>query len=283
MVLSMMALATMDAVAKYLTQAYSIPQILCVRFWIFLGFALLLTRPQGPVRALTATRRPWLQVARSLVLLAEMMVFLAAFSVLPLADVHAVAAVSPLITMALAAVFLGERIGPHRWTAVAFGLVGVLVIIRPGAGIAHWASILPLAAAFLWALYQILVRLVGRVDSSATTVLYTALTGAVLFTVAGPIFWRPLDGEALALMLLLGLLGSAGHWLLVLALRAAPAGTLQPYSYTLVLWAAVMGWLVFGDVPDAWTLSGGALVVASGLYALFRERRAGAALRLTPR
>lgn len=273
MVLAMIALATMDGIAKYLTETYSIPQILCVRFWIFLAFALILARPAGVTKAIRSPR-PGLQIVRSLMLMVEMATFILAFSLLPLADVHAVAAVTPLIAMALAAMVLGERIGPHRWAAVVIGFAGVLVIIRPGIGVFDKVTLLPLLAAFLWATYQILVRLVGRTDAGETTVLYTAITGLVIFTAIAPFVWTPPDMEGIVLMLVIGLLGSLGHTFLIFALRLAPASALQPFSYVLPVWAAFMGWLIFTEIPDVWTVLGGAMVAAGGLYAFWRERRA---------
>jgi drug/metabolite transporter (DMT)-like permease len=271
MVLAMMLLASMDATAKYLVRDYTIVQILWVRFVIFLAVALALARRRG-IRRTFASRRWKLQVVRSLVLLAEAAAFILSFSLLPLADVHAVAAAAPLIATALAVPVLGERVGRHRWAAVAIGLIGVLMIVRPGTGAMDWAAAAPLAAAFLWALYQILVRKVGLTDSVTTTTLYTALVGLVALSLAVPFVWRAPDTDAWLLLGLVGVLGSAGHVVLFKALELAPASALQPFAYMLMVWAAVMGFLVFGYVPDLMTIAGAAVVVAGGLYALHRER-----------
>ena len=276
MVLAMMLLASMDATAKYLVRDYTIVQILWVRFVIFLAVALALARRRGIAR--TFVSRQWrLQIVRSLVLLAEAAAFILSFSLLPLADVHAVAAAAPLLATALAVPMLGERVGRHRWTAVAVGLLGVLVIVRPGMGTMQWAAAAPLAAAFLWALYQVLVRKVGLTDSVATTTLYTAAVGLAVLTLLVPFVWRAPDPGAWSLMLLVGVLGSAGHIVLFKALELAPASALQPFGYMLMVWAAVMGYLVFDHIPDAPTMGGAVIVVLGGLYALHRERlRAGA-------
>jgi drug/metabolite transporter (DMT)-like permease len=261
----------MDATAKYLVRDYTIVQILWVRFVIFLAVALALARRRGIAR--TFVSRQWrLQIVRSLVLLAEAGAFILSFSLLPLADVHAVAAAAPLLATALAVPMLGERVGRHRWAAVAVGLLGVLVIVRPGMGTMQWAAAAPLAAAFLWALYQVLVRKVGLTDSVATTTLYTAAVGLAVLTLLVPFVWRAPDLEAWLLMLLVGVLGSAGHIVLFKALELAPASALQPFGYMLMVWAAVMGYLVFDHIPDVPTIGGAVIVVLGGLYALHRER-----------
>lgn len=271
MLLSMMLMASMDATAKYLVRDYAIVQILWVRFVIFLVVALVLAG-RGGIRRALASRHWKLQIVRSLVLLAEAAVFILGFSLLPLADVHAVAAVAPLIATALAVPLLGEKVGPHRWTAVAVGLIGVLIIIRPGAETLAWSAAVPLAAAFLWALYQVLVRKVGLDDAVTTTALYTAVVGLIVLSVLTPFVWRAPDLEGWLLMLLVGVLGAAAHIILFKAFALAPASFLQPFGYFLMVWAAFLGFVVFHHVPDIWTIVGAVIVVAGGLYALHRER-----------
>ena len=271
MLLSMMLMASMDATAKYLVRDYTIVQILWVRFVIFLLVALALAG-RGGIRRAVASRQWKLQIVRSLVLLAEAAVFILGFSMLPLAEVHAVAAAAPLIATALAVPLLGEKVGPHRWTAVAVGLIGVLIIIRPGGETLAWSAAVPLAAAFLWALYQILVRKVGLDDAVTTTALYTAVVGLIVLSALAPFVWRAPDLEGWFLMILIGVLGSAAHIILFKAFALAPASFLQPFGYFLMVWAAFLGFVVFGHIPDIWTIVGAVIVVGGGLYALHRER-----------
>jgi drug/metabolite transporter (DMT)-like permease len=162
---------------------------------------------------------------------------------------------------------------------VAIGMIGVVIIVRPGMGVMDWAATAPIAAAFLWALYQVLVRKVSFADTVATTTLYTAAVGLAVLTVLAPFVWQAPDREAWFLMALVGVLGSAGHIVLFKALELAPASALQPFAYMLMVWAAVMGFLVFDHIPDAWTFTGAAIVVAGGLYAIHRERLRGAVHR----
>lgn len=271
MVLAMCLMATMDATAKWLVEDYSIAQILLIRFAVYLGVVLALAWRRGWL-ATVRSRQPGLQVLRSLVMLAEIVVFLWAFSLLPLADVHAIAAVSPLIAVALAALLLGERVGWRRWLAVAAGCAGVLVIMRPGSGIMGPAALVALLAAFLWALLQVLIRRVGLDDSIETTALWSAAIAFLILVFLAPFDWRPVAAGDWSMLVLGGLLGAACHLVLFRALQVAPASMLQPFAYALVVWAAVMGYVLFGEFPDIWTLAGIVIVVAGGLYAFSRER-----------
>ncbi len=207
-------------------------------------------------------------------MIGQMTAFIVAVRVMPLADVHAILAAAPILVMALAAVFLGEKIGPRRILAVAVSFIGVLVIIRPGSTVFEPASLIALGGACCWATFQILLRVVGAKDSAETTTLYSAMVGFVFFSAAAPFFWKPPTPEGWAWLVAIGLLGACGHLLLSSAYRNAEASTLQPFSYAMPLFAVVLGWVVFGDFPDRWTLTGGSIVIASGLYALKRERAA---------
>ena len=207
--------------------------------------------------------------------LAENAVFVLAFWYLPLMETHAVAATSPLLVVALAVPMLGERVGLRRWLAVGAGFAGVLLIIRPGFHALDWPLLLPLLGALLWALYQILTRKCAQHDRPATTLLWTAAVGFAVLCLVGPWQWRSPDTSGWLLLLGVALTGSLSHYALIRALDFAPAGAMQPYSYSLLVWAALLGWLIFGDMPDAITLVGAGLVVASGLYSWALDRRKG--------
>ena len=222
----------MDAISKYMTESFAVPQILAVRFWVFLTFASLLAR-QGGFRRTIRSARPRLQLLRGIVMLGQMSAFIVAVSYLPLADVHAILAVAPLLVMTLAAIFLGERIGPRRAAAVAVGFIGVLIIIRPGTGVFDWASLIALGGAACWSVFQILLRVVGRHDSARTTTFYSAAVGAVAFSAMAPFVWIPPTPVLWAWLVALGLLGFTGHFMLSEAFRLAPASTLQPFAYSM--------------------------------------------------
>ena len=266
----MFLFAALDAIARDLTQTYAVPQIMWLRFLFFLAFAVVLVRGTG-VRTALRSQRPGLQIARCFMLLVEMGVFILALKFLPLADVHSVAAAAPLLVTALAWPVLRERVGPRRWAAVSIGFVCVIVIVRPGFRELDWTSLLPVAAMAMWAVYQIMLRVVGRIDTAHTSLIYTAGIGALVLTFVGPFFWTPPDLYGWLLLLASAILGAGAHYTLIKALEAAPASHLQPYSYSLVVWAVILGWIVFGEFPDEWTLGGGIVIVLVGLYTLRRE------------
>ena len=271
MMLAMLCFAAMDAVSKHLAGLLSIPQIMWVRYILFTLLAVAVLKP-ARVRNVLRSGQPVLQAARGALLVVENSVFVLAFTYMPLADMHAIAAASPLIVVALSVPILGERVGLRRWLAVVAGFIGVLVIIRPGFQAFGLPMLLGVAGAFLWGLYQVLVRLCARTDSSETTWLWSALVGLLLTSIAGPATWVWPDRLGWALLVLVAILGSGAHLALIRALTVAEAGSLQPYSYTMLLWAAIFGAVVFGDIPDAWTWVGAAIVMTSGLYAWHRER-----------
>ena len=269
---AMFVMACMDALSKQLASTYPISQILAVRFWMFTAFAVLILS-RGRLLAALRTSHPWLQLSRGLVITLEVAVFVLAFRHLPLADVHAIGGVAPLLVTALAAPVLGERIGLHRWCAVGVGFIGLVIIIRPGLTVFDPAAFIPLGGACLWAAYQLLVRRTSD-DSAGTQMLYMSLIRALTMGLIAPFQWVTPDAQGWGLLAALGTVGSLGHWLLIRAIQTAPASQLQPFHYSVLLWASALGFLVFGDLPDLWTVAGGALIVASGVYAWHRERRA---------
>jgi drug/metabolite transporter (DMT)-like permease len=276
--LAMLCFASMDAISKSLVVDYPVGQLMWVRSGLLCLFAALVAWPRGVVTALKS-RRPGLQIFRSLVAVFEGAAFVLAFRYLPLADTHAVAATSPLIVIALGVLFLGERAGAARWLAVGAGFVGVLLIVRPGFRTLDWPLLLPLGGAVLWAGYQLLTRLNARFDAPDTSLLWSAIVGFVATSFVGPVEWVWPTHLAWALMIAIAFIGAVAHYALIKALDFAEAGSVQPYSYTLLVWAAVMGWLVFGDVPDHWTIIGAVIVVLSGLYTWHHDRRTVSAAR----
>ena len=272
-VLAMFVFATMDGISRFLVESYSIGQLLWVRYMVFSLFALGFCR--GDVRQHIRSRRPWLQVLRGVVLLVEAFFFVASFRYLPLAETHAITASTPLMVTALAPMFLSERVGPERWLAVLVGFAGTLIIIRPGFTGLSWVVVWPLLAAVFFAILQIMTRLLGRADRGTTTLLYSALVGLVIISTIGPFYWTSAPLRDLGLMVVMGLLGATAHFLLILAFRHTQASVLQPYTYFLLVWAVVVGFVAFGDLPDAWTFCGAAIVVGSGLYSFYRQRQPG--------
>jgi drug/metabolite transporter (DMT)-like permease len=273
MMAAMLMFASVDVLSRHLTQTYSVPQILMVRFVLFFLFAVLLIRPRN-FRAAFRSKRPSLQILRGFVMMAEIATFTVGLRYLPLADIHSVAAAAPLVVVALAIPLLGEKVGLHRWAAVLLGFVGVLVIVRPGFGNVSGYLAIAVVATFLWGLYQTMSRMVARYDDHNTTFVYTATIALIVSCAVGPFFWQPVDWEGWGWLAMSAVFGGAAHYFLIRATAAAEASMLQPFSYTLVLWATLLGFLVFGEYPDDWTIVGGIIIVAAGLYAMHRERAA---------
>ena len=264
--------AVLDTTAKYLVQSYPVGQVVWARYvgHVVLAAAILL-----PIhgRSLLVSHRPGLQVLRSLFLFGATCTNFAALQFLQLAQTSSIQFSTPLMVAALAVPLLGERVGPRRWAAIVVGFFGVLIVIRPGLGLVHWAAGLSLLCALFGALYQITTRKLAGIDRAVTTQFYSALIGAIVITPLVPTLWQTPDLKAGLLMLCLGAIGGFGHWLLILAHRLAPAPILAPFLYIQLLPMILLGYMVFADFPDSWTLVGAGVVLTSGLYLLYRERR----------
>ena len=262
--------AILDAGVKYLTGLYPILQIAWARYVFQMALVPAIVGRVTP-RDVFRTRRPGLQMVRSMLLVGATLSFFTAVRHMPIADAAAIGMVAPLMVTALAIPLLGERVGARRWTAVVIGLIGALVIIRPGIGVAHWASVLPLITALCYALYQITTRILAAVDPPVTTFLYTGVVGALALSAAAPFVWQPPTPVGWAMMIALGLLAGGGHYCVIQAMRRAQASALAPFGYAQLVWVTVLGYLAFGDFPDGFTMVGGAIVVGSGVYVFYRE------------
>jgi drug/metabolite transporter (DMT)-like permease len=221
------------------------------------------------------SHRPGLQVLRGLGTVASALFFISSLPFLPMADATAINFISPILITALAVLFLREQVGWRRWTAALVGLLGVLIVIRPGTGAFQLAALLPLLAAASWAGTAIVTRLMSGTDQPTTTLTYSALVGLGLLTAMMPFVWVTPTWTEVGLALVMGLLSTAGHGLVVLGYRHASASVLAPFSYVQLIWAGALGFLVFGSLPDQFTFLGAGIIVASGLYTAYRERVRG--------
>lgn len=261
--------AALDGCAKFLSGSHSIYQIVWARYVGHFVFAILMYVFVGR-RQDWKSRRPGIQLIRSALLLTATALNFIALQYLQLAQTSAISFTIPIWVALLSAPLLGERIDRGQWIAILVGFAGVLVIVRPGSGFFHWAILLSLSVAVVVAFYQITTRKLAGVDSSLTTQLYSASVGTVAVLPLAPFHWVSPEGAALWAMLAIGLLGGIGHYLLILAHRWAPAPVLAPFWYTQIVWMVLIGYLVFSDLPDLWTLVGAAIVVASGWYLIRR-------------
>lgn len=269
MCMAVLCFVILDTVAKDLSARYPVAMIVWGRFAVHL-LALLTLVPFLGGRRLVATRRPWLQIGRGgLLVVATGSIFLAV-KYLPLTQVYAISFVSPLFVALFAGLLLGERVGFVRWLAIVCGFAGVLIVIRPNLDL-HWAVVMPVLMAVSWALYQIATRALAATDTALTTLFYTGVVGVTVLTPVAPLFWSSFAPHEWALLAGVSVLALGGHFLLIRAYTLAPASVLAPFVYVQIVWAALIGWIVFGELPESPTIIGGAVVIASGLIVLKSE------------
>jgi drug/metabolite transporter (DMT)-like permease len=265
--------ALLDTTAKYLNLYMSALQVAWARYTGAFLFPFIVSNPWTRP-GLTRTNRPVLQLARSVLLLGSTLCNFAALRYLQLDEAIALIFSTPFFVAALSGPMLGEWVRWRRWSAIAVGFLGVVVVARPGAASFHPAALLSLSAALCYALYSITTRILARTDSNETTLFYSNVVGALALLPVVPLVWTtPSDPLVIALMVVTGVIGSFGHYLLIAAHRLAPAAVLSPFIYSEIVLVTALGFLVFGDVPNRFTLTGAAIVVASGLYLLHRERK----------
>ncbi|MDJ0950818.1 MAG: DMT family transporter [Alphaproteobacteria bacterium] len=260
----------MNTIVKHLSDTVPVPLIIWGRY--FFHLVLILAFFPRRIPTLLTSQRKSLQVLRSVLVLLATLCMFTAVSLMPLADVVSITFVAPLLVTGLSVPILGEHVGLRRWAAVAAGFIGVLIVIRPGAGVFQWAAVLALGQALFYASYQILTRLTSRDADPLSALFYTALVGAVATSFAAPLFWVPLGAVDWLLLALAGLFGGAGHFAVIKAYERADASVIAPFAYTELVWAVALGFAVFGDFPDRWTLVGALIIAGSGLYVLHRER-----------
>lgn len=271
---AMLAFATQDAFTKVIVQEMSVAQVVMVRYWVFLVFALIWVSRTGTLRRAWPTASYKLQILRSLLSLAEIALFNLALRYLGLAEAHALMAVFPLVVIALAAPVLGENVSTKCWLAVMAGFIGTLVILRPGMGVFDPASIIPLLAALCFAGYHVVTRQVsGLGDGFNTNVLYMALVGCVVTTVFGLSAWRAPTMTEWGWLAIISILSVVAQLLLVKALEFAPASLLQPFNYSMLVFATLIGLFAFGEFPDTWTIMGASIIIISGLYSIHAQRK----------
>ncbi len=266
-------LTGLNAIVKLLVVDYHMAQIIWFRCVVHLGFMVALFMPAMGLR-LFASRRPLLQWTRSLTQLVTFTLIWVSLIWTPMTTVTMVLFTGPLILVALSVPFLGERVGPRRWAAVFIGFAGVLIVLRPGADVAHWASLLVLGGAFFYAVYQIQTRKLAGYDDPRTTAVYTILAAFIVSTGAVPFYWEaPHSAADWLLFIALGVVGGLGHFLIIKAYQHAEASLLGPFDYSQLVGASLFGFLIFGEIPDRWTWAGTSIIIASGLYIAHREAR----------
>ncbi len=261
----------LDSTAKYLGRQIDIMQVVWARYTFALVLAFIVINPVSRPGMLR-TARPALQAVRAVILLGSTILNFFALRHLRLDQVLAIMFSTPFAVAALSGPVLGEWVGPRRWAAIGLGFLGVLVVTRPGFGIVHPAAILAVLSMLCYAAFFLTTRVLSRSDSNDTTLFYSNVVGAVIMLPVVPFFWTPPTRWQWALLVLAGGFASLGHYMIIAAHRHAPVSLLSSFIYSQLVGVTILGYFVFGDVPDAYTLTGAAIVIASGLYILHRER-----------
>ncbi len=274
MVTTTIVFASQDGLSKYLATEYNVYMVVMIRYWFFAAFIMTLSsRKPGGVKQVAKTKTPLLQIFRSLVLVAEMCVTILAFTLLGLAETHAIFASYPLIIAMLSGPILGEQVGWRRWLAICVGFFGILIILNPGNGIFSPYALVPLAGAILFALYGLLTRYAGQYDNSSTSFFWTGIVGCIAMTAIGLNFWDPVSQADWSIMLILSASGMLGHFLLIKCYEVAEASAVQPFAYLQLIWASLIGVIIFGEQITTNVLLGACIVVGAGLFTLWRERK----------
>ncbi|MBJ6372293.1 DMT family transporter [Sedimentitalea arenosa] len=276
MIATTVVFALQDGISRHLASEYNVMMVVMIRYWFFAAFVIAIgVRAAGGVRAAARTTQPGLQITRAVLLAAEICVAVLGFTILGLVESHAVFACYPLLIAALSGPILGERVGWRRWAAIAVGFIGILIILEPGMGVFDPWAIIPLVSAVMFAIYGLLNRYAARRDSTATSFFWTGTVGAVVMTAVGIWFWEPMARADWLWMLTLCITGVSGHWLLIRCYEAAEASAVQPFAYFQLVFASALGMAVFGETLETNVVIGAAIIVAAGLFTLWRERVQG--------
>ncbi len=283
MVGSVLLLSLMDTMIKHVVATVPVLQVAAIRAAMVTVLALAWSPWRGGIRALR-TARPWLQLARAATAFIAVIAFFESLRLMPLATAIAIGSSSPLFMVAFSVLLLKERVDAHRLGAVVIGFMGVVVITEPGgAGVSLWGVAVIMTAAVFFALTQVVVRMLARGDTDISILFYTNLGIFLMSAVALPFFWAPIGWASLVWIAAMAALLLAGQWLAIQAYRHASVGATAPYQYLELGFAAYLGWAIWGETvaPNVWV--GAAIIVAGGLYILFRETRGPVAPVAPPR
>jgi drug/metabolite transporter (DMT)-like permease len=273
MVATTLVFAAQDGISRHLASNYSVMMVVMVRFWVFGLFVIALAAVStGGLRAAARSRTPWMQLARGVILVAEICVMVVGFVKLGLIEAHAVFASYPLMIAALSGPILGEKVGWRRWAAIMVGFVGILVILQPGIAVFSPWALVPLLAALMFAVYGLLTRYVARVDAAPVSFFWTGVVGAVAMTPFGLANWTWMTPADWGWMAVLCCTAVLGHWLMIRAYAVAEASAIQPFAYLQLVFASGIGLFLFGEVLRVNVAVGAGIVVAAGIFTLWRQR-----------
>ena len=272
MIAAVASFAAQDGFSRHLAESYNTLMVVMVRYWVFAGFVMMLAlrRPEGFRAAITSTRIG-AHVARSVLLVAEICIIIWGYTLIGLIESHAIFAICPLLVVALSGPVLGEAISWRRWFAVGAGMVGVLIILRPGSGVFSWASLLPLASAIMFATYSVLTRLTTRDEPTFPAFFWPGVIGAVMMTAIGLPYWETVTPADWVLLAVYAGISVFSHWLLLKCYEVAEASSVQPFAYLQIVFVSIIGLTVYNETLAVPVIIGTALIVAAGIYALLQE------------
>ncbi len=272
LLLALTIFSAQDAISKHLASAYSPIFVTMVRYWAFGLFTVILaSKMRGGITATSRTNHPVLQVSRGILLAVQVVLAITCFAVIGLAHSQAIFAATPIMVALLAMPLLGERVGWRRWTAIGVGLFGVLLILKPEGEFFDTKMLLAIVSCVVFALYVIATRYVSRQDPAMTSFFYTGVIGAAVMTLAGPFYWTPMQGLDWMWMLAVCLTGTSSHYFLIRAYDRLDASAVQPVTYIQLVYASVLGVLIYGETLTLNMIVGSLIVVAAGIFTVWRE------------
>jgi len=281
MIATVAVFAVQDGLSRHLGTTYSVFMVVMIRFWFFAAFVIAMAaRAPGGLRAAVRTAHPVLQVTRGLLLVAEVSIIVVGFVKLGLIETHAVFTSYPLLVAALSGPVLGEKVGWRRWAAIIVGFIGVLIILKPGFAVFSPWALLPLVSAFMFALYGLLTRYVSRKDGTSVSFFWIGVVGAVAITPLGLTHWTAMSPADWGWMALLCCTAAVSHWLLIKCYSVAEASAVQPFAFLQLVFIAGIGLFVFGEVLRLNVVIGAGIVVAAGIFTIWRQRVREKAARL---
>ncbi len=269
-VMAYFSFSLLDAVQKTAIIYHSVFQLLFIKYCFVLILSLIESKRKNNFKFYISNNIK-MQLLRSILSIIESGCFILSFRYLSLADAHSIASLTPVLVVALSALILREHVSLKIWIAIFIGFVGVLVIMRPGLSIFDPMSLIPLAGAFFLSIYQIVTRKVSETDSNETSLFYTSIVGIILIGIIGYNFWQPLMEYSFLFFVAMGLFFSLGLYFQIIALSMSRAGIIQPFHYTLIFWAIILGYIFYDDFPDTPTLIGAFIITISGIYAMYQK------------
>ena len=271
-ILAYLSFSILDATQKTLILYHSVFQLLLVKYFFVLFLSLVESKRKNNLN-FYKSKKIKLQIFRSLLSVIESGCFVLSFKYLSLADAHSVGSLAPVIVVALSAIFLKEKVSTKTWIAIFVGFVGVLIILRPTSSIFDPKALLPLLAAFVLGLYQVVTKKVSKHDTTETSLFYTSIIGIFVMSLLASNFWNPISSSSYILFLIVGIFFSLGIYLQIIALSMANASIIQPFHYTLIFWAIIFGYIFYNDVPDLFTIVGAVIITLSGIFVLTQSTK----------